>query len=93
MSIFPSKLSFLTLSPSSMQILLAVLVPIPGTLDISLLSSVDIAFISVEKPSVDMILSAPFGPTPFTIRSRKNISLSSLVKNPYRLISSSFTCI
>ena len=88
-----SKFILRILSPSSIHILLAVLAPMPCTDAISLLSSLAIAFIRVEKPKVDIILSAPFGPTPFTVRSLKNISLSSLVKKPYRLNSSSFTFI
>ena len=80
-----------SLSFNSKIILWAVFTPIPGSDFIFATSSVITANAKVDGSIFDKILIADFAPIPLTVIKSSNIFNSSFVKNPYKLILSSFT--
>ena len=69
----------------------AVLLPIPGALDIVLESPASTANLKSSGDIVDNMASAPLGPIPLTVIRSLNTLRSSFVKNPYKSSASSLT--
>ena len=65
--------------------------PMPGALEMALLSSDNMASRSSSIVIKDNRLKAPLGPIPFTLISFRNKSSSSFDRNPYNDMESSFT--